>query len=65
VIAHEAEGMDTMPEPFDPLLHQEIEASPVPVVEENGLPRVAAQGDMIERPWIVDSWLTGHEPMLK
>jgi hypothetical protein len=64
MIAHEAEGVDTMPEPLDPLLEQEIETSPVSVIEEDGLPRVAAQGDMIECPWIVDSGLTGHGPIL-
>jgi hypothetical protein len=43
-----------MPEPFDSLLQQEVEASPVPVIEEDGLPCVAAQGNMIERPLIVN-----------
>jgi hypothetical protein len=46
IIAHQAEGVDMMPEPLDPLLQQEIEASPVSVIEEDGLTRVAAQGDM-------------------
>ena len=64
VIAHQAEGVDTMPEPLGPFLQQEIEPSPVPVIEEDGLPCVAAQGNMIQRAWIVDSWLTGHDPML-
>ena len=53
-----------MPEPLDPLLQQEVETSPVPVIEEDDLPCVAAQGDMIQRSWIVNSWLTGHGPML-
>ena len=64
MIVHEAEGMDTMPEPLDPLLKQEVKASPVSVIEEDGLPCVAAQDDMIERSWIVNSWLTGHGSML-
>ena len=54
-----------MPEPLDPLLQQEVEASPVPVIEEDGLPYVASQGDMIERPWIVNSRLPGQGPMIK
>jgi hypothetical protein len=64
MIAHEAEGMDTMPEPLDPLLQQKVKASSVSVIEEDGLPCVAAQDDMIERSWIVNSWLTGHGSML-
>ncbi len=53
-----------MSEPLDSLLQQEVEASPVSVIEEDALPRVAAQGDMIERPWMVNSWFTGHESIL-
>jgi hypothetical protein len=64
MVAHKAEGVDAMSEPLDPLLEQEVKSSPVPVIEEDGLPCVAAQGDMIERPWIVDSWLTSHGPIL-
>jgi hypothetical protein len=32
MIGHEAEGVDTMPEPPDPLLQEEVETSPVPVI---------------------------------
>jgi len=64
VIRHEAESVDTVPEPLGPLLQQEVETSPVPVIEEDGLPRVAAQGDVIERHWILYSWLTSHGLML-
>jgi hypothetical protein len=49
-----------MPEPLRPFLQQEVEASSVPVIEEDGLPCVAAEDDMIGCPWAVDSWLTGH-----
>lgn len=64
MIAHEAEGVDTMPEPLRSFLEQEVEASPVPVIEKDGLPCVAAKDDMIECPWEVDSWFTGHGFML-
>ena len=64
MIAHEAESVDMMPEPLDPLLEQEVEASSISVIEEDGLPCVAAQGDMVECPWIMDSWLAGHATML-
>jgi len=64
MVAHEAEGVDTMPEPLDPLLQQEVEASPVSVIEEDGLPCVATQGNMIEGSRTVNSWLTGHGSML-
>ncbi len=62
MIAHEAEGVDAMPEPLDPLLQQEIEASPVPVIEEAGLPRITTQGDKTERPWKVNSRVTAMAP---
>ena len=41
-----------------------VEASPVSVIEEDGLPCVATQGNMIERSRTVNSWLTGHGSML-
>ena len=50
--------------PLDLLLQQEVEASPVSVIEEDGLPCVATQGNMIERSRTVNSWLTGHGSML-
>ena len=38
MIAHQAEGVDTMPIPLYPLLEQEIEASPISVIGEECLP---------------------------
>jgi hypothetical protein len=64
MVAHEAEGVDTMPEPLDPLLQQELEASRVSVIEEDGLPCVATQSNMIVRSRTVNSRLAGHGSML-
>ena len=60
MIAHEAVGVDTMPEPFDPFLQKEIEASPVSISREDGLPGVAAEDDVIHRPKIVNSRSPSH-----
>jgi hypothetical protein len=50
MIAHEAEGVDRMPEPLRSFLQQEVEASPIPVIEEDSLPGVAAKDNMIDCP---------------
>jgi len=54
MIAHEAVGVDTMEEPFDPFLQKEIEPSPVSTIEEDGLPGVAAGDDVIHRSGTVN-----------
>ena len=64
MIAHEAEGVEAMSEPLNSLLQEEVEADPVSVIEEDGLPCVASQGDMIECSRVIDSWLSGHGPIL-
>jgi len=64
VIAHEAESVDTISEPLDPLLEQEVEASPISAIEENGLPCVASEGDMIKGAWIMHSRFTSHGAIL-
>ncbi len=53
-----------MSKSFDSFLDQEAEASPIPVIKEDRLTAVTAQGDMIECTRIVDSWLSSHGPML-
>ena len=55
MIAHEAAGVDTMEEPFDPFLQKEIEPSPVSIIKEDELPGVAAEDDVIHRSGIVNS----------
>ena len=60
MIAHEAEGVNTMPEPFDPFLQKETASSPVSIIEEDGLPGVAAEDDVIHRSGIVNSRFPSH-----
>ena len=64
MVTHKTEGMDAVAKALDPLLDQEAEASPVPVIEEYRLAVVAPQDGMVEGPRIVNSWLPSHTVIL-
>jgi hypothetical protein len=63
-IAHQAERMDAMAEPFDSFLQQEEKARPVPIVKENALSVVAPQDDVIQCPGIMNPRFACHAAML-
>jgi len=64
VIGHQTEGMDAVTKSFDPFLDQKVEASAVPIIEENGLAAIATQDGVIECPRIVDPRLPSHAAIL-
>ena len=65
MVAQQTEGMDAVTKSLDPFLDQKAEASAVSIIGENGLTAVAAQGDVIQRPRIMNSWLPSHRPILQ
>jgi hypothetical protein len=44
---HQAESVDTMAKSFNPFLDKKAEASPIRIIEENTLPVIAAQNDVV------------------
>jgi hypothetical protein len=52
--------MDAVSKALDSFLDQKVEARAIFIIKENGLAAVAAQDHVIERPGIVNSWLTSH-----
>ena len=56
--------MDAVAKALDSFLDQKVEARAILITKENGLAAIAAQDDVIERPWIVNSWLTSHGAIL-
>jgi hypothetical protein len=64
MITHQAKGIDAVSESLDPLLDQKEESSAILVIEENALPAVAAQDDVVERPRVVNPWFASHAIML-
>jgi hypothetical protein len=65
MIAHQAKRVQAAREPLGPFLKSQAEASAVSVIEEDRLTGVAAEGDMIESPGIVESWLSRHGAILQ
>jgi hypothetical protein len=56
--------MDAVTKALDSFLDQKVEARAILIIKENGLAAIAAQDDVIERPGIVNSWLTSHGAIL-
>jgi hypothetical protein len=56
--------MDAVAKALDSFLDQKVEAHATLIIKENGLAAIAAQDDVIERPGIVNSWLTSHGAIL-
>jgi hypothetical protein len=56
--------MDAVAKALDSFLDQKVEARAILIIKENGLAAIAAQDDVIERPGIVNSWLTSHGAIL-
>jgi hypothetical protein len=56
--------MDAVAKALDSFLDQKVEARAILIIKKNGLAAIAAQDDVIERPGIVNSWLTSHGAIL-
>jgi hypothetical protein len=56
--------MDAVAKALDSFLDQKVEACTILIIKENGLAAIAPQDDVIERPGIVNSWLTSHRAIL-
>jgi hypothetical protein len=65
MVGHQAVGMDTEAEFFDGFLQEEEKTAPVAVIEEDVLPGVPAQDDVIESAGIVDALFAGHGEILQ
>ena len=58
VIVEHRKRVNAVSKPLSPFLDQETKLRPVYVIIEHIIPRISPQDDMIQGPWIVDSWFT-------
>jgi len=65
MVFHETKSMDAVGESLYSFLEQGVEASTILIIEENGLPAIAGQDDVIECSRIVNSWLPSHAVLLR
>jgi hypothetical protein len=61
MVGHKAKSMDAMFKSFSAFLKESIKIFSGLVFEEDILPCVAAQDDMINSARVKDSWFAGHE----
>ena len=58
VVVETRKCVDAVPNPLSPLLDQETESRPVYIIIEHITLRIPPKDDMIQGPWIVDSWFS-------
>jgi hypothetical protein len=64
MVGHQTKCMDTMPETFNSLLQQQVEAGTILIIGKNGLAVVTTQDSVVQCSWIKESWFPSHEARL-